>query len=108
MQSDLDAVASWLCSSHLCLNVLKSNAMLIGSCQKISNKALNVSVGGAALRQVSSIRYLGVLIDSTLSWSLHVYNIVAREDLGSHLFAIMVRFHQLWLFIIFSFCFASI
>ena len=78
VQSDLDAVASWLCSSRLCLNVLKSNAMLIGSRQKISNKALNVSVGGAALRQVTSIRYLGVLIDSTLSWSLHVYNIVAR------------------------------
>ena len=64
MQSDLDAVASWPCSSHLRLNVLKSNAMLIGSRQKISNKALNVSVGGTALRQVSSIRYLGVLIDS--------------------------------------------
>ena len=41
--------------------------MLIGSRQKISNKALNVSVGGAALRQVSSFQYLGVLIDSTLS-----------------------------------------
>ena len=66
-----------LCSSHLCLNVLKY-AMLIGSRQKISNKGLNVSVGGAALRQVSSIQYLGVLIDSTLSWYLHVYNIVAR------------------------------
>ena len=25
VQSDLDAVTSWLCSSHLCLNVLKSN-----------------------------------------------------------------------------------
>ena len=61
-----------VCSSHLCLNVLKSNGMLIGSRQKISNKALNVSVGGVALRQVSSIRYLGVLIDSTLSWSLYV------------------------------------
>ena len=55
VQSDLDAVALWLCSSHLCLNVMKSNAMLIGSRQKISNKALNVSAGGAALRQVSSI-----------------------------------------------------
>ena len=78
VQSDLDAVALWLCGFHLCLNVLKSKAMLIGSPQKISNKALNVSVGGAALRQVSSVRYLGILIDSTLSWSLHVYNIVAR------------------------------
>jgi len=71
-------VALWLCSSHLCLNVVKSNAMLIGSRQKISSKTLNVSVGGVALKQVNSIRYLGVIIDSTLSWSLHICNVVSR------------------------------
>ena len=76
VQSHLDAVASWLCSSYLCLNVLKFNAMLLNwEPPKISNKTLNVSVEGAALKP---IRYLGILIDSTLSWSLHIYNIVAR------------------------------
>ena len=78
VQSDLDAVALWLCSSHLCLNVIKSNVMLIGSRQKILNKSLNVSVGGAALRQANFVRYLGVLLDPTLSWSLHVCNVVSR------------------------------
>ena len=28
LQSDLDSVATWLLSSHLCLNVVKSNCML--------------------------------------------------------------------------------
>ena len=78
VQLDLDAVALWLCNSHLCLNIVKSNAMLIGSRQKISNKTLNVSVGSVALKQVNSTRYLGVLIDPTLSWSLHICNIVSR------------------------------
>jgi len=31
VQSDLNRVAQWMGSSHLCLNAVKSNAMLIGS-----------------------------------------------------------------------------
>ena len=45
-QSDLDDVAQWICSFQLCLNVIRSSSVLIGSRQRISNKTLNVSVGG--------------------------------------------------------------
>ena len=78
VQSDLDAVALWLHSSQLCLNVVKSNAMLIGSYQRIAGKSLNVSVGDTVLNQVNSVWYLGILIDPTLSWSLYICNIVSR------------------------------
>ena len=78
LQSDLDAVAAWLCTSHLCLNVGKSNCMLIGSRQRVANKSLHVSVGGNRLTQVNSVRYLGVLIDSMLSWTLQICNMVSR------------------------------
>ena len=71
-------VAAWLCSSCLCPNVGKSNCMLIGSHQRVANKTLHVSVGGNRLTQVNSVRYLGVLIDSTLSWTLQICNMVAR------------------------------
>ena len=85
VQSDLDKVAQWISSSHLCLNVVKSTAMLIGSRQRISGKSFNVSIGGMALSQVDSVRYLGVIIDPTLSWSLHITNIAsgARSRLSS-------------------------
>ena len=43
-----------------CLNV---NCMLIGSHQRVADKALSVSVGGNVSTQVNSVRYLGVLID---------------------------------------------
>ena len=78
VQSDLDKIARWISSSHLCLNVVKSTAMLIGSRQRISGKSFNVSIGGMALSQVDSVRYLGVIIDPTLSWSLHITNIASR------------------------------
>ena len=78
LQSDLDAVAAWLRSSRLCLNVGKSNCMLIGSRQRVANKSLHVSVGGNRSTQVNSVRYLGFLIDSMLSWTLQICNMVSR------------------------------
>ena len=74
----MDAVAAWLCSSCLCLNVGKSNCLLIGSRQRVANETLHVSVGGNRLTQVNSVRYLGVFIDSTLSWTWQIFNMVAR------------------------------
>ena len=78
LQLDLTSVATWLGSSRLCLNVDKSNCMLIGSRQRVSHRTLSVSVGGSVLSQVHSVRYLGVLIDSTLSWNLHICNMISR------------------------------
>ena len=78
MQSDLDSVAAWLHSSRLCLNVDKSNCMLIGSRQRVADKELNISVGGNFLTQVNSVRYLGVLIDPVLSWTPHVHSLVSK------------------------------
>jgi len=65
LQLDLNTVAQWISSSCLCLNVVKSNAMLIGSKQRLSGKALTVSIGSTVLYQVKSLRYLGILINST-------------------------------------------
>ena len=52
--------------------------MLIGSHQRMADKALSVSVGGNVLTQVNSVQYLGVLIDPVLSWTLHVHSMVTR------------------------------
>ena len=62
-------------SSRLCLKVIKSNSMLIGSRQRISNKTLNVSVG---CKLSSFVCYLGVTIDPSLSWNLHISNVMSR------------------------------
>ena len=80
LQSDLDDVIHWLCSSRLCLNIVKSHLMLIGSCQRIANKMLKVSVECTLLTQVSSVHYLGATFDPMLSWNLHVFfsNVVCR------------------------------
>ena len=67
-------MATWLGSSNLCLNVDKS----IGSHQRVADWTLSVSIGGSVLSQIHSVRYLGVLIDSVLSWNLHICNMISR------------------------------
>jgi len=62
VQSDLNGVARWMGSSRLCLNAVKSTAMLIGSRQRVSSKTFSVSIGGTDLKQVNSVRYLGVIV----------------------------------------------
>jgi len=52
--------------------------MLIGNRQRIANKSLDVSIGGSLLTQVNSVRYLGVIIDNALSWSLCISNVASR------------------------------
>ena len=45
--------------------------MLIGICQRIGGKTSCLSLGDGLLRQVSSTKYLGVCIDSHLTWQNH-------------------------------------
>ena len=78
LQSDLNAVMCWLCSSQMSLNAVKSSSILIGSQQRIANKSLNVSIGGTLLTQVISVQYLGIIIDNTLSWTLQISYVVSR------------------------------
>ena len=52
--------------------------MLIGSRQSVAGQTLSVSIGGRVLSQVHSVRYLGVLINSALSWNLHICNMLSR------------------------------
>ena len=95
LQSDLNSVATWLGSSRLCLNVDKSSCMLIGSRQRVAGQTLSVSIGGRVLSQVHSVRYLGVLIDSALSWNLHICNNMLSRVRSRLASIIAIRFGSL-------------
>jgi len=79
VQSDLDRVAQWISSSHLCLQCCEINCHAHWKQAKNFRQKFNVSGGGTALSQVDSVRYLGVIIDPTL---LHITNIATRARSG--------------------------
>ena len=74
----------WLRTNRLSLNVGKSHVILIGSCQKLQNHELRITVGGKQLSQVTGLRYLGVYIDENLSWQQQTQNVYQRVQSRVH------------------------
>ena len=79
LQCEIDKLSVWFKHNHLTTNASKSCSMLIGSRQRINNFVnkpdLGLSLDGIIISNHSSYRYLGVQIDSFLSFDKMVDNI---------------------------------
>ena len=73
----LSCIEKWLQGNKLSLNVVKSQAMIIGSKPKIKKLKDNPStlpsfkVGGEEIDLINEAKYLGVVIDNCLTWESH-------------------------------------
>ena len=65
MNHDLSNVNKWLTANKLTLNSSKTEFMLIGSRQRLGtyNTSPKLIIGGDVIKQVSSVKSLGVHID---------------------------------------------
>jgi len=72
MNTDLSQLTSWLRINKLTLNVKKTHYILFGNKKNLS---LNVKIGDNCLEKKMSTRYLGLIIDSQLSWNLHINHV---------------------------------
>ena len=72
LQSSLDATCLWMMDNGLKLNTTKSKCMLIHSSRKRDLPPLNLYLLGSQIDQVSSFKFLGVIINDTLTWSDHI------------------------------------
>ena len=70
VQSDIDLIFSWLSSRFLSINLNKTKYMMV-SCKSASFSHLNHS----RLQLVDSLKYVGVIISSNLSWSAHICSV---------------------------------
>ena len=71
LNNELDKVYEWLCVNKLSLNISKSNFVIFHSRQRTIKNNLQVFINNEQLKQEQSIKYLGVMIDSNLSWKSH-------------------------------------
>ena len=70
MNQTLNEVFNWFKVNRLSLNCAKSKIVCFGTVQQLVKCAsLNVQCDGVKLEQVSSYKYLGVMIDSKLSFA---------------------------------------
>ena len=70
LSNDFHCIAKWLSEQKLHLNSVKSKVILFGSRPALSQlPKLNIVFEGKLLQQVNYVQYLGVLLDSHLSWN---------------------------------------
>ena len=79
LNSELQSVFTWLCNSKLSLNCDKTVSMLFGSHKMLKRcNRLRLQVNGNAILHVESTKYLGMLLDPSLKWNLHIDKICTR------------------------------
>ena len=78
INSELNKVNMWLCSNKLSLNVEKSNFVLFHPIQwKISSNFV-LTINNNNIPRCMFVKYLGILIDSNLSWKSHIDSICKK------------------------------
>ena len=71
---DLNNVQKWLLANKLCLNLIKTEYLLIGSKQKISKLTNDpvIQIANRLVNRVTNKKSLGVVIDQDLLWDNHL------------------------------------
>ena len=72
MNTALDIIHNWCVRNKLALNANKTECLLIGLRQKISNTDLNVYIADNLIVKAKCCKCLGVIIGETFRWGPHV------------------------------------
>ena len=75
---ELKKLYQWLCSNRLALNIDKTNFVLFHSQRKAVDKPITLIINKKAISQANYVKYLGVLIDSNLSWKFHIHELCKK------------------------------
>ena len=72
MNAELKKIVAWLHTNKLSLNVKKTHYMIFRSKRRKVHTDNNLYINGSKIDKVENTKFLGVTIDSQLSWQKHV------------------------------------
>ena len=74
LDNDLVNISDWIVANKLSLNASKTECMLIGSHKKLQQNRNDflIEIDKAPIECVNVSKFLGVMIDETLTWHCHV------------------------------------
>ena len=73
MNKELKKVDKWLTTNRLALNVDKSHFALFHSSSNIPHRKIRIKTRNKRITEENDVcKFLGVLLDSTLSWKPHI------------------------------------
>ena len=71
LNDELDFLSTWFKANKLSLNVKKTNFMIFQNRYSAYND-LSITIDGSVVKQVNNVKFLGLTIDSRLSWKPHI------------------------------------
>ena len=69
---DLRFLRNWLSANKISLNASKTELLLFHHTRKVIDYDLKIKLNGKKLIPAKHVKYLGIIIDSTLNWKEHV------------------------------------
>jgi len=78
---ELSRVYCWFSANKLSLNAKKTNYIIFGN-KCVSDKQFNLMIDGNFLERVEHCKFLGVYIDSKLSWKMHINHVALQISKG--------------------------
>ena len=78
LNHELTVVAEWLKSNRLALSILKTNFILFHSKKLKPSKLFHLKIDGVNIKQVFTVKCLGVAFDSNLTWKNHINELCSK------------------------------
>ncbi len=76
MNKEMGKFIKWIHSNKLSLNIEKTHYMLMSSARrKFDAEDCNIMIDNETITRVSNTKFLGVIIDETMSWKYHIDHI---------------------------------
>jgi hypothetical protein len=75
INQELPQLINWLRANRLSLNIAKTHFMLFGPKKKIPPQDINILIEGNKLRLTKSTKFLGIILDSNISWKDHIIHL---------------------------------
>ena len=79
LNADFMIVHQWLIAHKLCLNIEKTQFIIIGLPKQFKKfENVKISYNNKLIKQSTTIKLLGVTLDSKLNWNKHISNLIIR------------------------------
>ena len=75
----LKMVSDWLMANKVSLNIDKTNFIIFRPPQKVKCNIVKLKISNREIAQEKFIKFLGLLIDSHLSWKYHILHISKKD-----------------------------
>ena len=78
INSEINNITDWLQANRLSLNIKKTNFMIFSPHPRQVTPKITIKISNQPISQIEECRFLGVMIDSKLSWKSHIKHVTSK------------------------------